>query len=581
MLSYAKRSVYIIQSIPNFNSLLQIKKGRQVIDDKFIEDLKDRLSIVDVVDSYIKLTKAGKNFEACCPFHEEKTPSFVVHPDTQNYHCYGSCGGGDIGHGNVIDFVMNYEKLSFPEAVKKLAHTAGMDVVYLPNNDNGQKFKANPKITTLKSALNAASSVYAGELANSKEAIVYMKSRGIIGGDVRDFILGYAPKGFATIKNALHGQFSTEILKEASLLKEDEEHKRTYDFFNNRIMFPVRNEKGDVIAFGGRRFDGVDKNKYINSASTEVFDKSSTLYGLYESLNTPGQKIERGVYNIVEGYLDVISAHRIGHTNTLATMGTALCESHVRKMYQRGNKIRLIRDGDKAGIKAIVKDLIVIAPFLSAKNSVTICLLTNGEDPCSLITSPNGEALFDQLIKSEMPASKYLIDYLFSNNSDDAEGKTKALTFANDFIDRLTDEDLKLVFRAELNNRLGVSTAKEKSSEELLQSVPQQMITLLSSIEGSAKALAGLYLIEPKWTKMLPANSELKKLFNKSAIDLINFSLHKPDNPTAQSICNYLVSCAPKNTGDQIDLLFNLKLEINKANKMSGQPNEKSHMSNS
>lgn len=546
-----------------------------MIDDKFIDDLRGRLSIVDVVDSYVKLTKAGKNYEACCPFHEEKTPSFVVSPEKQSYHCYGSCGGG----GNAIDFVMNYEKISFPEAVKQLARTAGLEVVYVQREDKA-KFNANPKVTTLKTALNAASSVYAGELVNSPEAIVFMKSRGIIGGDVRDFMIGYAPDGYSTIKKALQGKFSIETLKDASLLKEDEAHKRTYDFFNNRIMFPVRNEKGDVIAFGARRFDGVDKAKYINSASTEVFDKSSTLYGLYESLNTPGNKIERGVYNVVEGYMDVIAAHRIQHTNSVATMGTALCENHVRKLFQRADKIRLVRDGDKAGIKAIVSDLIVIAPFLSAKKSATVCLLPFGEDPDSLITSPNGDARFSEVIKNEMPASKYLIDYLFSINSDDAEGKTKALTFANEFIDRITDEDLKLVFRSELNSKLGVNTLKEKTPEQLLENVPQQMVQLLGTIDNRVKSLAGMYLSEPKWIKILPANSDLKRIFDKPAIDLISFALHKPENSTANSISQYLIACAPKSLGEQIDHVFNLKMEISKAQSTTLKKEEKSTMDN-
>lgn len=328
-----------------------------LIPQSFIDDLLNRSDIVEVVGSRIQLKKAGKNYSALCPFHKEKTPSFSVSPDKQFYYCFG-CGAG----GNALGFVMDHDQLDFPQAVEELAKRAGMEV---PHEDSGRKHKPRQPVDSPLYPLLAAAADYYRQALKShptrKSAVEYLKGRGLSGVIARDFGLGFAPPGWDNLMKHLGGDaLQQKALIDAGLLIENAENGKRYDRFRDRVMFPIRDSRGRVIAFGGRVL-GDDKPKYLNSPETPVFHKGQELYGLYEARQTNRDLDE---IMVVEGYMDVIALAQQGLRNAVATLGTATSEEHLKRLFRIVPSVLFCFDGDAAGRKAAWRALEATLPNL-------------------------------------------------------------------------------------------------------------------------------------------------------------------------------------------------------------------------
>lgn len=350
-----------------------------LIPQNFIDDLLARVDIVDVIDARTTLKKTGKNYSGLCPFHNEKTPSFSVEPDKQFYYCFG-CGAG----GNAIGFVMNYENLDFPEAIENIAAQMGIDV---PREESSVSQQAREKNQTLYDILEQCVRFYQSQLRRHPErtkAVDYMKSRGLSGEIARDFALGYAPPGWNNLLDALgKDENSKKALLNAGMLIENPDNKKhpLYDRFRDRIIYPIRDNRGRVIAFGGRVL-GDDKPKYLNSPETPVFHKGEELYGLYEARKNT-RKLERIL--IVEGYMDVIALTQNDIHYCVATLGTATSTSHLRRLFKLVPEVVFCFDGDKAGREAAWRALEQVLPLMEDGRTARFLFLPDGEDPDSQV----------------------------------------------------------------------------------------------------------------------------------------------------------------------------------------------------
>ena len=334
-----------------------------MIPQEFIQSLLGRVDIVDVVDRYVKLKKAGANFQACCPFHNEKTPSFTVSPTKQFYHCFG-CGA----HGNAIGFLMEYSGLAYPEAIRALAETVGLPV---PETRGTGGFKgAADAAPGLAARMMEALSYYRAELKKSKAAIDYLKGRGVSGEIAARYGLGYAPDGWQNLE-AVFSDYATASLKDTGLVidsePEGERKSRRYDRFRHRVMFPILDARGNVIGFGGRVI-GAGEPKYLNSPETPLFEKGRELYGLYQArraIRDASQVI------VVEGYMDVVALAQHGVENAVATLGTATTPVHVGKLLKMADNVVFCFDGDAAGRKAAWRALEVSLPVVAVPSVAT------------------------------------------------------------------------------------------------------------------------------------------------------------------------------------------------------------------
>ena len=379
------------------------------IPQEFIDTLLDRTDIVDVVDSRVKLKRSGRNYSACCPFHKEKTPSFSVAPDKQFYYCFG-CGAG----GNAIGFLMELEHLSFPEAVEELARKAGMDVPKQEQNLSPAAIAAQQAKTQARNQaydlLEQANLYYQKQLrqhAHKHQAVDYLKARGLSGQIAQRFGIGFAPPGWQNLLDAISTseQTQTALINNGMAVKK-EDSQRVYDFFRERIMFPIRNIKGKVIAFGGRVL-GDAKPKYLNSPETDVFHKEQELYGLYEA-----RQHERNLKRIlvVEGYMDVVALAQHNINYAVATLGTSTSRYHLERIFKMVSEVIFCFDGDAAGIKAAVRAMHTCVEFMSDGRQARFLLLPQGEDPDTLVRSEGAEALTTR-IANATPFSEFLFQH--------------------------------------------------------------------------------------------------------------------------------------------------------------------------
>ncbi len=380
-----------------------------LIPQSFIDDLLNRTDIVEVVSSRIQLKKAGKNYTARCPFHNEKTPSFSVSPDKQFYYCFG-CGAG----GNALGFVMDHDHLDFPQAVEDLARRAGMEV---PREERGGRSKPRqPTDSPLYPLLAAAADYYRQALKghpSRKAAVEYLKGRGLTGVIARDFGLGFAPPGWDNLLKHLGGDaLQQKALIDAGLLIENADSGKRYDRFRDRVMFPIRDSRGRVIAFGGRVL-GDDKPKYLNSPETPVFHKGQELYGLYEARQANRDLDE---ILVVEGYMDVIALAQSGLRNAVATLGTATSEEHLKRLFRLVPSVVFCFDGDNAGRKAAWRALEATLPNLQDGRRARFLFLPEGEDPDTLVRAEGVDAFRARLQQQAQP----LADYFFQQLSDEA-----------------------------------------------------------------------------------------------------------------------------------------------------------------
>lgn len=443
-----------------------------LIPQSFIDDLLNRTDIVEVVSSRIQLKKAGKNYTACCPFHKEKTPSFSVSPDKQFYYCFG-CGAG----GNALGFIMDHDSLDFPQAVEDLAKRAGMDI---PREEGGRgRTPRQPVDSPLYPLLTAAADYYRQALKSHptrKSAVDYLKGRGLTGEIARDFGLGFAPPGWDNLHKHMAGdKLQQKAMIDAGLLIENAENGRIYDRFRDRVMFPIRDSRGRVIAFGGRVL-GDDKPKYLNSPETPVFHKGQELYGLYEA-----RKNNRDLDEImvVEGYMDVIALAQQGLRNAVATLGTATSEEHLKRLFRLVPSVLFCFDGDAAGRKAAWRALEATLPNLQDGRRARFLFLPEGEDPDTLVRSEGTDAFRARINQHAQP----LADYFFQQLSEEAdprslEGKAHLVTLAAPLIDKIPGNHLRALMRQRLSEITGLSG-------EMLQQVAQSAPSTPAASTGS------------------------------------------------------------------------------------------------
>ena len=368
----------------------------------FIQELLARADVVEIVGRYVQLKKTGANFSGLCPFHGEKTPSFTVSPSKQFFHCFG-CGK----NGNAIGFLMEFTGAGFVEVVHDLAQQYGLPV---PEDERSPAERAraaqeSEKRATLTDVLERAADAYRQHLKASPHAVDYLKRRGVSGAVARDFGLGYAPEGWRTLASVFP-DYADPLLEQSGLVivGEQDEDKR-YDRFRDRIMFPIRDVKGQVIGFGGRVL-GDEKPKYLNSPETPVFHKGRELYGLFEAR---GALREHGYALVTEGYMDVVALAQLGFANAVATLGTACTPEHVQKLFRFTDSVVFSFDGDAAGRRAAHKALAAALPLASDVRSVKFLFLPPEHDPDSFIRTEGAEA-FRQAVQAAVPLSRFVLD---------------------------------------------------------------------------------------------------------------------------------------------------------------------------
>ena len=459
-----------------------------LIPQSFIDDLLNRTDIVDVVASRVSLKKTGKNYSACCPFHKEKTPSFSVSPDKQFYYCFG-CGAG----GNALGFVMDHDNLDFPTAVEELAKAAGMQVP----REEGPRQAQKPRQAVdspLYSILQAAAEYYASALKSHPAraaAVDYLKGRGLSGVIARDFNLGFAPPGWDGLYKHLGAdELQQKAMLDAGLLIENEDSGKRYDRFRDRVMFPIRDSRGRVIAFGGRVL-GDDKPKYLNSPETPVFHKGQELYGLYEARQA-NRNLDEII--VVEGYMDVIALAQQGLRNAVATLGTATSEEHLKRIFRLVPSVLFCFDGDAAGRKAAWRALESALPTLQDGRRARFLFLPDGEDPDSLVRKEGTEAFLLRIEKQSLP----LADYFFQQLTEEAdprslEGKAHLAMLARPLIDKIPGTNLRALMLKHLSDLTGLS-------EDALKAQPTQTPKIASDappFETELPPLDDYYFVAP------------------------------------------------------------------------------------
>ena len=373
-----------------------------MIPESFIQELLNRVDIVDVVDKSVPLKKAGANYSACCPFHNEKSPSFTVSPTKQFYHCFG-CGA----HGTAIGFLMEYQGVSFVEAVQDLAKNVGLVV---PQETRDTDRPAQKVVVGLQESLQQAANFYKAELKKSQRAIDYLKSRGLSGQIAAKFQIGYAPAGWQNLQGVFP-HYESEALTTAGLVVENDQGRR-YDRFRDRIMFPIHDQKGQVIGFGGRVINPEDTPKYYNSPETPLFQKGHELYGLFiarRAIRDAGRAL------VVEGYMDVVALAQYGIEYAVAALGTATTPYHIAKLMRQADEIVFCFDGDNAGRTAAWRAAMNALPALTDGLKLTFLFLPKEHDPDSYVRE-FGKEKFEAEVKAAMPLSQYILQHLSENN---------------------------------------------------------------------------------------------------------------------------------------------------------------------
>jgi DNA primase len=501
-----------------------------MIPQDFIQSLLGRVDIVDVVDRHVKLKKAGVNFSACCPFHNEKTPSFTVSPSKQFYHCFG-CGA----HGNAIGFLMEYSGLAYPEAIRSLAETVGMPV---PETRSRAERPGAAEAPGLAARMMDALAYYRAELKKSPAAIEYLKGRGLSGEIAARYGLGYAPDGWQNLE-AVFTDYATASLKDTGLVIDSEpgegageKKSRRYDRFRHRVMFPILDARGNVIGFGGRVI-GAGEPKYLNSPETPLFEKGRELYGLYQARRAI-RDTDRVV--VVEGYMDVVALAQHGVENAVATLGTATTPFHVSKLLKLADNVVFCFDGDAAGRKAAWRALEVSLPVLSDGKVVSFLFLPAEDDPDTYVRRL-GKAAFEQAVAEAKPLSQFLFAELAGHvDMATEEGRARFLAQSKPLIAQIEAPALGAMLRRRLGelarldpeeiNRLIPPKAPERRSAapparaprpsarpaeskllgrilvrpELAGTVPDEVMTAHGPESAALRAVVGYFRRDPKLT---------------------------------------------------------------------------------
>ena len=388
----------------------------------FIDELLSRADIVDVVNSRTPLKKAGREYKACCPFHDEKTPSFTVSPGKQFYHCFG-CGA----HGTPVSFLMEHDHMSFVEAVEELAAMNGLEV---PREEGAAPARSNNDLFDL---LGAAASFYQGELKDNADAVAYLKGRGLTGQIAVEFAVGFAPDSWDALLRQLGPDEDSQRRLHLTGMVIEREGGGYYDRFRNRIMFPIRDSRGRCIGFGGRVLDDGEP-KYLNSPETPLFKKGQGLYGLYEA-----RQVLRDIPRllVVEGYMDVVGLAQHGIRYAVATLGTATTAEHLKQLFRIANQVVFCFDGDRAGRAAAWRALENALPEMRDGRDIRFLFLPDGEDPDSLVRREGREA-FEQRIEGAQALSEYLVANLtLQVDMDSVEGRARMAESAKPLLARI------------------------------------------------------------------------------------------------------------------------------------------------
>ncbi|TFY98530.1 DNA primase [Ramlibacter rhizophilus] len=425
------------------------------IPESFIQELLARADVVEIVGRYVPLKKTGANFAGLCPFHSEKSPSFTVSPSKQFFHCFG-CGK----HGNAIGFLMEHAGMGFVEAVKDLAGQFGMQV---PEDERSPQERERAdrqrqQQATLTEVLEKAAEAYRQHLKNAPRAVAYLKGRGLSGEVAKRFGLGYAPEGWRSLASVF-AHYDDPLLAESGLVIVHEEDDKRYDRFRDRVMFPIRNVKGECIGFGGRVL-GDEKPKYLNSPETPVFSKGRELYGLFEARQALR---EQGYVLVTEGYMDVVALAQLGFPNAVATLGTACTAEHVQKLFRFTDAVVFSFDGDAAGRRAARKALEGALPYATDLRSVKFLFLPSEHDPDSYIRE-HGRDAFARYVGEATPLSRFLVDSAREGcDLSSAEGRARFAANAKPLWTALPEGTLKRQLLSEIAGLCQLSGAELES----------------------------------------------------------------------------------------------------------------------
>lgn len=477
----------------------------------FIDDLLARLDIVDIIDARVKLKKKGKNYGACCPFHSEKTPSFSVSQEKQFYHCFG-CGA----HGNAIDFLMEFDRLEFVEAIEELASYLGLDVPREQRSGGNGSFQSGPQASSsekrnLYDLMGSIAQFYRNQLKQpaSKVAIEYLKDRGLSGEIVQKFGIGYVADEWDLVrKNFGQNKENQDMLVTGGMLIENDKGNR-YDRFRGRVMFPIRDRRGRVIGFGGRVL-GDGTPKYLNSPETPIFHKGKELYGLYEVLQAyrePPQIL------VVEGYMDVVALAQYGVDYSVASLGTSTTGDHLQVLFRQTSTVVCCYDGDRAGREAAWRAMENALPYLTDGRQLKFMFLPDGEDPDSYIRQ-NGKQAFEQQVSNAMPLSEFMFSSLTQQvDMSTKEGMAKLSTLAVPLIDKVPGGTLRLYLRELLGRRLGLVDERQlqqlisKQGKEDKRPQPHKEIK-----RTPMREVIALLIQNPQYVSMVPDLTSVRDL---------------------------------------------------------------------
>ena len=494
----------------------------------FIDELIERVDIVDLINGRVPLKKAGRDYQACCPFHDEKTPSFTVCREKQFYHCFG-CGA----HGTAVGFLMEYDNMGFIDAIEELAQQQGLEVP----REGGQS--SGPDLRPLYQTLEKSADYYSQQLRKhpqAQQAVDYLKVRGLSGEIAAEFGVGYAPQGWDNlIKQLGSNTEGLEQLRVTGMISEPE--GKCYDRFRNRIMFPIRDRRGRVIAFGGRVLSKADGPKYLNSPETPIFHKGRELYGLYEAQKYL-RKIEQLL--VVEGYMDVVALAQFGVRYAVATLGTATTKEHLDQLFRVTHKVIFCFDGDRAGSEAAWKALKTALPHMRDGRETKFLFLPDGEDPDTLIRKEGTEA-FSQRIENATPLSKFMFDRL-SGEIDTTEpgGRARLAELAKPLISSIPKGIFRGILQQELNEIVGLDTSYMMDEKEQSRAKrppippsrahkPMPMVRRAITILLQHPQLSALDGLPDKWRKLDSAGTNLLR-------KLLELVQNHPNLKTAQVI---------------------------------------------
>jgi DNA primase len=494
------------------------------IPDSFIEELLARSDIVEMIERRVPLKRAGSEYQACCPFHDEKTPSFTVSPKKQFYHCFG-CGA----HGSAIGFLMQYEGLEFIDTVEEMARSAGMEI---PKTGNQTP---RPDVS-LYEMLAKCAKFYTEELKKNPVAVEYLRGRGLSGEISRDFEIGYAPAGWdGLIKQLGTTPAELEQLKQAGMLSEGKSGH--YDKFRDRVMFPIHDRRGRVIAFGGRALSD-DGPKYLNSPETPLYHKGKELYGLYQARQRAG-RLDSII--VVEGYMDVVALAQFGFKNVVATSGTATTPIQVEILFRAADTVVFCFDGDKAGRKAAWRALEGTMPKLKEGLQARFLFLPDGEDPDSMVRK-HGQDVFAEKISQAAPLSEFFFDHFTSElDLSSLDGRARLVEQTQPYIESIPEG----VFRQMMEERLeSLAQHRLQRHAAAAPSQPRQTVSAGKPVQHRThmRTVMAHLVQNSSLVNKLEGIDEFAGLSNDDVQgveilrELVDFCLHHPNITTAQLI---------------------------------------------